>query len=88
VTAARDVVSALSDLQTAQTDFLNVFVNYEVQRLNLDLDLGTMRLDPAGNWIDPGPIGPDYGYPMRTGRPKHPASSANLVKRPAVVRAG
>ena len=67
VTAARDVVSALSDLQSGQTDFLSVFVNYEVQRLNLDLDLGTMRLDAAGNWIDPGPIGPDYGSPLPVG---------------------
>lgn len=67
VTAARDVVSALADLQTAQNDFLNVWVNYEVQRLNLDLDLGTMNLDENGNWIDPGPIGPEYGYPMPQG---------------------
>ncbi len=67
VTAARDVVSALGDLQTAQTDFLNVWVNYEVQRLNLDLDLGTMNLDSEGNWIDPGPIGGEYGYPAPIG---------------------
>jgi hypothetical protein len=67
VTAARDVVSALSDLQSAQTDFLNVWVNYEVQRLNLDLDLGTMNLDFDGNWIDPGPIGPEYGFPAPIG---------------------
>ncbi|MCA9118616.1 MAG: hypothetical protein H6822_04035 [Planctomycetaceae bacterium] len=67
VTAARDVVSALADLQTAQTDFLNVWVNYEVQRLNLDLDLGTMNLDSEGNWIDPGPIGGPYGYPAPIG---------------------
>ncbi|MBI2481455.1 MAG: hypothetical protein HYV60_23290 [Planctomycetia bacterium] len=67
VTAARDVVSALGDLQAAQTDFLNVWVNYEVQRLNLDLDLGTMNLDFDGNWIDPGPIGPEYGFPAPIG---------------------
>lgn len=67
VTAARDVVSALADLQTAQTDFLNVWVNYEVQRLNLDLDLGTMNLDFDGNWIDPGPVGPEYGFPAPIG---------------------
>lgn len=67
VTAARDVVSALGDLQTAQTDFLNVWVNYEVQRLNLDLDLGTMNLDDEGNWMDPGPIGGEYGLPMPIG---------------------
>ncbi len=67
VTAARDVVSALVDLQQAQTDLLNVWVNYEVQRLNLDLDLGTMNLDSEGNWIDPGPIGGEYGLPAPIG---------------------
>ena len=63
VTAARDVVSALADLQTAQNDFLSVWLNYESQRLNLDLDLGTMNLDSAGSWIDPGPIDEEYGFP-------------------------
>ncbi|MEX0820182.1 MAG: hypothetical protein WD070_11345, partial [Pirellulaceae bacterium] len=67
VTAARDVVSALGDLQSAQTDFLNVWVNYEVQRLSLDLDLGTMNLDVEGNWIDPGPIGDEHGFPAPVG---------------------
>jgi hypothetical protein len=67
VTAARDVVSALADLQTAQNDFLSVWLNYESQRLNLDRDLGTMNLDHEGNWIDPGPIGADYGYPRPFG---------------------
>lgn len=67
VTAARDVVSALADLQDAQNDFLSVWVNYEVQRMFLDLDLGTMRLDGAGQWIDPGPIGPEYGFPTPDG---------------------
>jgi hypothetical protein len=67
VTAARDVVSALADLQNAQNDFLSVWVNYELQRLNLVLDLGTMQLDPAGNWLDPGPIGPQIGLPLEEG---------------------
>jgi hypothetical protein len=67
VTAARDVVSALADLQTAQNDFLSVWLNYESQRLTLDWNLGTMNLGPDGMWIDPGPIGPDYGYPQPLG---------------------
>ena len=61
VTAARDAVSALADLQAAQDNFLSIWVNYEVVRRGLDLDLGTMQLDSEGIWIDPGPIGPDYG---------------------------
>lgn len=60
-TAARDAVSALTDLQEAQNLFLGIWVNYEALRMILDLDLGTMQLDGEGNWVDPGPIGTDYG---------------------------
>jgi hypothetical protein len=56
-TAARDAVSALSDLLDAQNNFLSVYVNYEVLRRQLDLDLGTMQLDKNGVWLDPGTIG-------------------------------
>ena len=62
-TAARDAVSALSDLLQAQNDFLSVWVTYELLRRTLDLDLGTMQLDSDGMWIDPGPISPATGYP-------------------------
>lgn len=60
-TAARDAVSALSDLLTAQNNFMNIWVNYEAQRRTLDYDLGMMVLDNEGIWCDPGEIGPDYG---------------------------
>ncbi|MEM1224246.1 MAG: TolC family protein [Planctomycetota bacterium] len=56
-TAARDLVSALSDLLDAQNDFLSVWVSYETLRLLLDFEMGTMQLDPTGIWIDPGAIG-------------------------------
>jgi len=62
-TAARDAVSALTDLLNSQNEFLSVWVTYEVLRRTLDLDLGTMELDSEGLWIDPGPIGPDQGQP-------------------------
>ncbi|MGC3966149.1 MAG: hypothetical protein QM775_01885 [Pirellulales bacterium] len=55
----RDLVSALSDLLDTQNDFLNVWVVYEVQRLNLDFEMGTMMLDDQGMWIDPGPVRED-----------------------------
>ncbi len=58
-TAARDTISALSDLLNSQNSLLNLFVNFEVVRRALDLDLGTMQLTPDGMWIDPGPINPD-----------------------------
>ncbi len=63
-TAARDSVSALSDLLDAQNNFLSVFINYEVLRRQLDLDLGTMQLDSDGNWLDPGSINDEYGIDL------------------------
>jgi hypothetical protein len=61
LTAARDVVQALSDLLNAQNNFMSIWINYEVLRLGLDFNLGTMQLDSEGLWIDPGKIGEDYG---------------------------
>jgi outer membrane protein TolC len=58
-TTARDLLQASSALLSAQNAFLTGWLNYEIQRLNLDFDLGTMRLDENGMWIDPGPIQPD-----------------------------
>ena len=55
-TAARDTISALSDLLNAQNSLLNIYVNYEVVRRGLDFDLGTMEITPEGMWIDPGKI--------------------------------
>jgi len=64
VTAARDAVSALTDLLNAQNDFLSVWVSYEVLRRAIDRDLGTMQLDFEGYWIDPGPINAETGFVM------------------------
>ena len=55
-TTARDLLSALSDLLNVQNDFLSVWINYEVLRMVLDRDLGTMQLDAAGMWVDPGDL--------------------------------
>ncbi|MEQ1827665.1 MAG: hypothetical protein ABL921_17025, partial [Pirellula sp.] len=55
-TAARDSISALNDLLTAQNQFLGVWVFYEAQRRNLDQDLGTIRVDADNIWCDPGDI--------------------------------
>ncbi len=55
-TAARDVVTALTGLLSAQNDFAGVWVDNEVQRMNLNIDMGIAQLDSRGLWIDPGPI--------------------------------
>ena len=47
-TVARDLVNALIDLLNVQNDFLSVWVDHEVQELNLDFELGIMELDPYG----------------------------------------
>lgn len=63
-TTARDLLDALSDLLSVQNDFLSVYVNYQVQRMVLDRDLGTMQIDPYGIWIDPGEF--NYDVPCGT----------------------
>ena len=57
-TTANDLTRAINGLQNAQNAFLQTWVTYEVLRRSLDFDLGTMQVDPRGNWIDPGPIDP------------------------------
>jgi DNA-binding MarR family transcriptional regulator len=51
-TVARDLVQALIDLLNVQNDFLSVWVDHEVQRLQLDYDLGIMELSPDGQRIE------------------------------------
>ncbi len=55
-TTARDLVSALNDLLAAQNDFLSMRTGYEVLRLVLDFEVGTMQTDSDGMWLDPGII--------------------------------
>jgi hypothetical protein len=55
-TTARDLVTALNDLLAAQNDFLSMRTGYEVLRLVLDFEAGTIQTDPDGMWLDPGPI--------------------------------
>jgi len=55
-TTARDLVQALSDLLAAQNAFLSMRVGYDVLRLVLDFETGTMQVDDDGIWVDPGAI--------------------------------
>src|SRR5207253_11280875 len=66
-----------------QNNFMSVFVNYEVQRRALDLDLGTMKLDPEGIWLDPRAIKDDYGgqlYPDECELPPVPFSDDQIQR--------
>lgn len=51
-TTARDLVQSLSDLLNVQNDFLSVWVDYAVQQVSLEFDLGVMEVDSRGIRID------------------------------------
>ena len=55
-TTARDLVDALNDLLDSQNDFLSLRVGFDVLRMLLDFEVGTMQTDEDGLWIDPGVI--------------------------------
>lgn len=82
VTLARDLVQSLSDLVNVQNDFLSVWVNNEVQRLNLEYDLGVMELDPTGERVDLGV--PLSTYLAAVGCETDPLMSADLEYFPPI----
>ena len=51
-TLAQNLLRALSDLRTTQDAFMSVWLSHEAARLSLAIELGTMRLDEQGRWID------------------------------------
>ncbi|HUG91552.1 MAG TPA: TolC family protein [Planctomycetaceae bacterium] len=51
-TVAVNLLTALSDLRTAQNNFMSVWLNYHAARMVLYRDLGVMRIDVRGLWID------------------------------------
>jgi len=77
----RNLVQALQGLANAQNNLMGAWVNTEVQRMNLDFDLGTMQLDDNGMWIDPGPV--EKGYGVRGGE-----SPENGSEQPAAPAQG
>lgn len=57
-TTARDLLDALTDLLESQNEFLSLRVGFDVLRMLLDFEVGTMQTDDSGLWIDPGVITP------------------------------
>jgi hypothetical protein len=51
-TAAQNLLFALSDLRNTQDNLMSVWLNYLAQRMRLYRELGIMRLDDKGLWID------------------------------------
>ena len=54
--SARDLTNALNSLLSSQNSFMNTWLDYQVQRMALLLELGLFQLDENGKWVDPGPI--------------------------------
>jgi hypothetical protein len=51
-TAAQNLISALTALSDSQNNFMSVWLNYYASRMVLMRELGIMRLDDDGKWID------------------------------------
>jgi hypothetical protein len=51
-TAALNLLTALSDLRNTQNNFMSVWLNYHATRMRLMRELGIIRLDERGLWID------------------------------------
>jgi len=54
---SQQLINALDGLTRSQNDLLNAWVEYQTQRMLLDLNMGTMTLDSRGHWIEPGAMG-------------------------------
>ncbi len=51
-TAALNLLTALSDLRSSQNNFMSVWLNYHAGRMRLLRDLGIIRIDDDGLWIE------------------------------------
>lgn len=90
-TVARDLLGALSDLLNAQNNFMSVWLQYETTRMQLYRDLGILRLDENGLWVE-GPIEPyieavkylpEFGIPPMVPPGPFPPDGDNVVLKVA-----
>jgi hypothetical protein len=51
-TAAQNLLTALASLRNTQNNLMGVWLNYYAARMRLARELGTMKLDQDGRWID------------------------------------
>lgn len=51
-TIAQNLLRALSDLRNTQDNFMSVWLNYLQARMNLQFELGIIRFDERGIWVD------------------------------------
>jgi len=50
--ASLNLISAMSDLRSAQNNFMSVWINYLAGRMTLMRELGIMVIDERGMWLD------------------------------------
>ncbi|MBO7708444.1 MAG: hypothetical protein J6S42_07165, partial [Thermoguttaceae bacterium] len=58
--SARDLVDALYALLQSQNEFMSTWLDYQVLRMSLLLQLGLFEIDADGKWVDPGAINSDF----------------------------
>lgn len=51
-TIAQNLLRALSDLRNTQDNFMSVWLNYQQAQMNLQFELGIIRFDERGIWVD------------------------------------
>lgn len=51
-TAAQNLISALTALSDSQNNFMSVWLNHYATRMSLLRDMGIMRIDDQGRWVD------------------------------------
>lgn len=51
-TAAQNLISALTALSDSQNNFMSVWLNHYATRMALLRDMGIMRIDDYGRWVD------------------------------------
>ncbi|MHC4431666.1 MAG: hypothetical protein ACYTBS_07490 [Planctomycetota bacterium] len=51
-TAAQNLLGALASLRNTQNNFMGVWLSYYAARMRLARELGTMKLDRDGHWIE------------------------------------
>ncbi len=81
-TATQDLLSALAALRSSQNNFMSVWLAYYSGRMTLMRDLGVMRLDENGIWIDE-----PLSEALEEAR-KHPTALPPMVPEAWLLKAG
>jgi len=82
-----NLLNALQTILNAQNDLINIWVEYERNRINIHRDMDIMEIDERGMWQDKAYFGPVAPLPASQSEPAHvlpPELTATGVDRTAV----